>query len=57
MNANRIVAMGNRMVDEALVEIAFKMEILALQQIEYNLIEAEIADIGALQNRLEEYEC
>ena len=53
MNVKRIVAQGDRMVAEALEEIAFKMEILALQQIDRDLIEAEIADIGALKNQLE----
>lgn len=57
MNAKRIVPYGDRMVQEALEEIAFKMEILALRQTERDLIEAEIADIGALKNQLEAVKC
>ena len=41
------------MIAEALDEIRFKMDLLALQNIETDLMEAEIADIGALKNRLE----
>lgn len=67
MNAKRIVAQGDRMIEEALAEIAFKigelngtlfdMELEALRQIDRDLVEAEIVDIGAPQNQLEEIRC
>ena len=52
-----MVTKGDQMIKEALDDINFRMELVALQQIEIDLIEAEIADIGALQNQLEAIKC
>ena len=57
LKTKQAVLVGEQMIEEALDEISFQMELMALRQIEQDLIEAEIADIGALQNQLEDVRC
>jgi hypothetical protein len=47
---------GQTMIDEAMDEIQAQIDIQALWQIEHDLIEAEIAEIGALKNQIGEYD-